>query len=264
VNDGAPTAVGGGVIGVIGVGALASAIVTGLCDGVERPPQVLLSPRGAEIAASLASRYPSVEVAPDNQSVADAAQVVLVCVRPQDAEAVLGGLELSAEHVVVSAVAGVSLDELAGLARPATRVARAMPLPSVAGREGLTPVHPARPEVLDLFERLGGALPVDDGDAFDALVATAATLAGHLAYLGAIVSWLVAQGVPRDEAQRYVTATYGALARQLTGGADLGELTAEVSTPGGLNEQFAAQLSDAGVYDAVGQGLSAVLVRLTA
>jgi pyrroline-5-carboxylate reductase len=34
------------------------------------------------------------------------------------------------------------------------------------------------------------------------------------------------------------------------------------ATPGGLNEQFARDLGEAGVYDAVRHGLDAILVRL--
>ena len=66
--------------GVIGVGAIAAAIVTGLCEDVEDAPEVLLSPRNAEIAAGLAHRFPTVEVAADNQAVVDGASVVIVCV----------------------------------------------------------------------------------------------------------------------------------------------------------------------------------------
>ena len=39
--------------GVLGTGSLASSIVTGLCDRVEEPPAVVLSPRNAEVAALL-------------------------------------------------------------------------------------------------------------------------------------------------------------------------------------------------------------------
>ena len=33
-------------IGIIGVGEIAHAIAGGRCDGVEEPPEILLSPRG--------------------------------------------------------------------------------------------------------------------------------------------------------------------------------------------------------------------------
>ena len=59
--------------GVLGVGALASAIVTGLCEGVADPPAIVLSPRNADTAADLAARFESVSVAADNQAVVDAA-----------------------------------------------------------------------------------------------------------------------------------------------------------------------------------------------
>jgi pyrroline-5-carboxylate reductase len=52
--------------GVLGVGSIAAAIVTGLCDGVADPPDVVLSPRNADRAADLAARLPSVRVATDN------------------------------------------------------------------------------------------------------------------------------------------------------------------------------------------------------
>jgi pyrroline-5-carboxylate reductase len=43
--------------GVLGVGAIGAAIVTGLCENVEDAPEVLLSPRNAGIAAGLAQRF---------------------------------------------------------------------------------------------------------------------------------------------------------------------------------------------------------------
>jgi pyrroline-5-carboxylate reductase len=49
-------------IGIIGVGEIGRAIVDGLCDGVEEPPEICLSPRGARTAAELSQRYPNVQV----------------------------------------------------------------------------------------------------------------------------------------------------------------------------------------------------------
>jgi pyrroline-5-carboxylate reductase len=89
--------------GVLGVGAIGAAIVTGLCEDVEEAPKVLLSPRNAGIAAGLAQRFASVDVAADNQAVVDGAPVVIVCVRPQVAQAVLAELHFPADRVVISA-----------------------------------------------------------------------------------------------------------------------------------------------------------------
>ncbi len=67
--------------GIIVVGAIAAAIVRGLCDRADDPPAILLSPRNAALASELAGRFPSVTVAADNQAVLDGASVVILSIR---------------------------------------------------------------------------------------------------------------------------------------------------------------------------------------
>jgi pyrroline-5-carboxylate reductase len=54
-------------IGVIGVGEIGQALVTGLCDGGGESPEVFLSPRGARAAAELSERYERVRACAGNQ-----------------------------------------------------------------------------------------------------------------------------------------------------------------------------------------------------
>ena len=57
--------------------------------------------------------------------------------------------------------------------------------------------------------------------------------------------------------------TFAALSAELgSPGADFAALANAHATPGGLNEQFARDLGEAGVYDAVRDGLDAVLTRI--
>lgn len=255
----------GPTYGVIGVGSIAAAIVVGLCDGVEDAPDVLLSPRSADTAADLAARFGSVVVAADNQAVVDGADVVIVAVLPQQVEPVLADLTFGERHVVVSVVAGVDLDRLQAWVAPASRVARSVPLPAVAGRDGVTPVYPPLCEAVALFERLGRALPVEDLASYEALTVSSATVAAHFAFLGAIADWLVERGLDPAAARGYVAATYVGATESLRGDdLDFDELIAEVATPGGLNEQFARHLRRAGAVDAVGSGMDEVLARLLA
>jgi pyrroline-5-carboxylate reductase len=250
--------------GVLGVGAIGAAIVTGLCEGVDDPPHVLLSPRNAELAAALAARFPTVEVAPGNQAVVDGAEVVLVCVRPQIADAVLTELRFPAGRVVVSAMAGVSIEELAQLVAPATDLARVIPLPSVARREGITPVHPPNAAATALFDRLGESVEIADATAFEAFSASTATIAAHFAYLSAITAWLASQGIPEPAATRYVASMFAGLAEPTRSGEDFERLAREHATAGGLNEQFRNELENAGLFDGVSHGLHRILDRLRA
>lgn len=249
--------------GILGVGAIATAIVTGLCEGVTAPPPVVLSPRNAERAASLAASLPSVRVATGNQAVVDASDVVVVCLLPADAADVLAGLNFRADQAVVSAVAGLPVAHLAELVAPAHDVARSIPLPDVATRESMTPVHPATPAVTGLFDRLGGSVVVDDETAYESVAAASATVAAHFRYLGTIADWLAGRGIPRAEARRYVAHTFAALSDELrSADADFAALARAYTTAGGLNEQFVRDLDEAGVYDEVRAGLDAVLARI--
>lgn len=249
--------------GVLGVGSIATAIVTGLCDGVAEPPEVVLSPRNAERAAELAARLPSVRVATDNQQVVDDSDVVVVCLLPTHAAEVLSGVEFRANHAVVSAIAGLPVAQLVGLVTPATDIARSIPLAAVATRGSVTPVYPATQAATGLYDRLGGSMEIADELAFESVAAASATVAAYFRYLGTIADWLSGRGIPTAAARRYVADTFAALSGELDSpGADFAALAQAHTTPGGLNEQFAGDLDAAGTYDAVQVGLDAVLARI--
>ena len=253
--------------GIIGVGAIGAAIVTGLCEGVKEAPSIVLSPRNARRAAELASRLQTVRIAKSNQDVLDGSSVVLLCIRPQEAKSVLGGLKFSAEQAVVSMMAGVSIETLRTLVAPVQNIARAIPLPAVAARAGATPIFPPTDVAKALFDRLGHAIEVPNERAFDATSASTATVSAHFAYLNAICQWLMAQGVSETAARRQVATTFAGLAAQLHDredrAPDFSELARDHATRGGTNEQFLGVLEQARVFDAVHAGLDQILDRLT-
>ena len=253
--------------GIIGVGAIGAAIVTGLCDGVQDAPQIVLSPRNASRAAELASRFATVRIAQSNQDVIDQSSVVLLCIRPQEARFVLPALKFSAEQSIVSMMAGSSIETLQQLVAPAHSIARAIPLPAVAAREGATPIFPPTEAAAALFDRLGCSIEIPNERAFDATSASTATIAAHFAYLNAICRWLIAQGVDEQVARRQVATSFAGLAALLhhreDRAPDFNELARDHATRGGTNEQFLAVLEQARVFAAVDAGLNQVLERLT-
>jgi len=248
--------------GVLGVGSIARAIVTGLCEGVADPPRVVLSPRGSATSAELAARFETVDVAADNQSVLDGSDLVIVCLRVADAP-MLGDLAWRADHVVVSATAALAMPQLLELVAPATRVCRSVPMPPVADRAGLTAVHPPLAEARDLFDRLGETLEVEDVDAYEALSATSATLSGFFEYLHTQSVWLEGHGIGAEDARSYVAATYAGALGQLDRGEPFATLADEYATPGGVNEQVARELREAGAYATLREALDRAYGRLS-
>lgn len=254
-------------VGILGVGAIAEAIVTGLCETPDGPaPSVVLAPRSANRAAALATRHPTVTVAASPQDMVDRSSVVLMCLRPQDTGPVLTGLRFRPGQAVVSAAANLSLSALQRLVAPGVAVARTIPLPAVAVRVGMTAVYPADPWTVRLFGRLGQVLTLTEESQLDDLSTASATVAAYFSYLQTITEWLTGRGLPAADAYRYVSAVFGQLTAETpadTAPADgFGSAARAHSTPGGLNEWFQAALRDRGVFTTIEGALDDLRSRL--
>ncbi|OZM71240.1 hypothetical protein CFN78_20790 [Amycolatopsis antarctica] len=78
--------------GIIGVGELGEAIVTGL-SSTPSPLPIHLSPRSAGAARGLATTFHGVRACPSNQAVVEHSDVILLLVRPSDVAEVLAGIQ---------------------------------------------------------------------------------------------------------------------------------------------------------------------------
>jgi len=252
-------------LGFVGTGAITSAIVTGLRGGVGEECSILLSPRNFATAANLAARFANVRIASSNQDVVDNSEVVLLAIRPQIAQDVISELHFRPEHRVISVVAGFSFRRISALAAPATKVTRAVPLPSVAERRGPTAIYPPDPIVADLFWTLGAAIEVEREAEFDALCTATATAASYFAFADRIVSWLVGHGVPRAKARDYVGRIFRELGDTAIGDPERSfqALASDHATLGGINEQVLAHLVNHGVFETISDGLDAVMRRIS-
>ena len=250
-------------LGFIGSGSITSAIVTGIrADRGLRCP-IVLSPRNARVAAELATAFPQVRVAESNQEVLEHSDVVFLAVRPQVAREVLVSVNFRPGHRVISLVATFSQESIAALVRPAANVTCAVHLPTLAYHRGPTAIFPPDPIAAALFGRLGVAVETATESEFQALWASTAMMAPYFTCLGSLSTWLTDHGVPPSRAHEYVGMMFSGLGlfRQGTG-ATFAELAEEFKTKGGLNEQCAAQLEQAGVFHAYTRALDAILNRI--
>src|SRR5258706_12591590 len=127
-------------LGIIGVGHIAGAVVTGLCTSSGWSEPILLSPRSAAMAAALAARFPSVTVAADNQAVIDGCDRLVLAVRPQVAAAVLDGLHFRPDQPILNLIGMGPEAEPRRLVRVPAVIVPARPPPSVA--EQRRPIGP--------------------------------------------------------------------------------------------------------------------------
>ncbi len=252
-------------LGFIGTGTITQAIVTGLCSAQDPPPQIWVSPRSKRRARELAMSFSNVHVASSNQEVLDRTDTVMLAVLPQIAQSVLEGLVFKDSHHCISLVAGLSHESLLRLIRPATRWTRATPTPSVGLRRGPIAMYPPDPDTLALFARIGEPVAVRQESEFEALVACSAEMAAFFKLLQACTKFMMDCGVPVESARQYAASLFGALGNTALCRHELSfeQLAHEHTTPGGLNEQLARELTEAGVFMAHKQGLERILARLS-
>lgn len=249
--------------GFIGTGTITEAIITGMMVSPLAGERIVVSPRSHAVARSLAERYPNVSVADSNQAVAEAADVLILAIRPQVAGEVLASLAIPPKTKIISLVAATSHATLAAwTGHDAGGIVRAIPLPFVAEREGVTAVFPADPQAERLFNAVGAAAVCGTQDEFDLFAVTSALMGTYFGLLERLSDWLTARGMTDKQAREALVPLFGSLARVARGSsASFADLRAAHSTRGGLNEQVFVDFEALGGRDALFNALDRVHLR---
>lgn len=250
-------------LGFIGCGAITGAMVHGLKASALASWPILLSPRNAEMARYLSMTHPLTEVAVSNQDVADRSDILILAVRPQISEVILRDLRLASDQKVISLIAGLDHMTISGWTG-AQSVCRAIPLPFVAQGLGSTPVFPADPTALALFDHLGGAIPVTTLSDFNTFATLSALMGSFFGLAEIVTDWAGRQGLCKTDARRYVSQLFGNLGDVLRDDPqELATLRQHHSTAGGLNEQLFGIFQTNGGVLALDAALDSVMARVT-
>jgi pyrroline-5-carboxylate reductase len=251
-------------LGFVGTGVITSAIVRGLAESGLKDWPVIVSPRGREHAQALAATVPSVRIAADNQAVVDDCDMVFLAIRPQIAPEVIKALTFRDGQTVVSLVAGVSIETLAGLIKANVSIIRTIPLPSVERRACVTPIMPPDSIVAEVFDALGSTIQIFDTEVFDGYVAGSAVMATYFGIVETAVGWLERNGLNKADADVYLRNLFGNLGDTLRSNPELtlDQLRLDHATRGGLNEMVHDRFLAAGGGKALETGLDAVLKRV--
>jgi pyrroline-5-carboxylate reductase len=186
----------------------------------------------------------------------------VLALRPQVAAEAISTLRFAPQKPIISLIAGLQIEQLAAWTGAAS-ICRAVPLPFVETRQGVTPVFPPAPEAMALFGALGQAIVVESLADFDVYAAGSALMGSYFGMVETAESWMVGQGLPRVDAAVYLRALFGSLGDTLRQNpADLTELRIGHSTKGGLNERGHQVFEAEGGARALTAALDAILTRI--
>lgn len=251
-------------IGFIGTGDITRAIVTGLDRANYGYDEIIVSKRSADVSAMLAETCARVRISDDNQEIADAADILVLAVRPQVAAQVLPSIAFRPGQLVISLVATLTHEWLEKWTGPDVAIVRATPLPFVSYGIGATPILPYHPDAAALFDALGRSISTSSIGEFDAVTASSTFMGTFFGVQEAVVEWLADKGVAHKDAQAYIASVLLGLARTGVerGDESLDHLRETHSTRGGLNEQMFRIFEEQGGVSAFLAGIDSVYDRI--
>ena len=258
-------------IAILGAGRIGESLISGLLSsGWREPSEIAATGRRAERVAELRERH-GVEATLSNHDAAAGAALVVISVKPQDIDALLGevgGLILP-EQTVLSVAAAIPTAKIESRLSPGVPVVRAMPnTPSTVheGIAGLCAGAHAGDEHLDLAEEalshLGGVVRVSEGS-MDAITAVSGSGPAYFALVAeSMIEAGILLGLAREISTQLVVQTMLGTAKQLRDEKmHPVELREMVTSPGGTTIAAIRELEMAGVRAAFLNAIEAAMVR---
>jgi pyrroline-5-carboxylate reductase len=258
-------------IAVLGAGKIGEALISGLVSsGWREPGEISASGRRPERIDELRERY-GIDASLSNTQAAAGAAVVVIAVKPQDLEVLLGevGGLLAPEQTVLSIAAAIPTSSIEARLAPRVPVVRAMPnTPSVVheGIAGLCAGAHAGDEHLalaqEVLSHLGAVVRVPERW-MDAITAVSGSGPAYFALLAeAMIEAGLLLGLSREVSTQLVVQTMLGTAKQLRDEKlHPVELREMVTSPGGTTIAAIRELEIAGVRAAFLNAIQAAMDR---
>ncbi|MEW6647494.1 MAG: pyrroline-5-carboxylate reductase [Pseudomonadota bacterium] len=254
-------------IGFIGGGNMARSLIGGLvADGVA-PQRLWVAEPDAERRAGLAAQF-GVKVTADNNALATAVDALVLAVKPQQMQAVCGGIAAVVQQrkpLVISIAAGLRLEALQRWLGGELALVRTMPNTPALVQSGATALF-ATPQVNNVQRELaegimravGLTLWLDDEGQMDAVTALSGSGPAYFfLVMEAMQQAGVQLGLTADMARLLTLQTaFGAAKMALESREDAAVLRRQVTSPGGTTERAVGLLQQGGLEALFAQALA--------
>jgi pyrroline-5-carboxylate reductase len=258
-------------IAILGAGRIGESLIAGLLSsGWRRPDEIVASGRRAERVAALEQRH-GITATLDNVAAASGAALVVIAVKPQDIEALLGeiGPAITSEQTVLSIVAALPTARLEERLATGVPVVRAMPNTPSTVHEGVAglcagahadDLHVTLAE--EALAHLGLVVRVHEKH-MDAVTAVSGSGPAYFALLAeAMIEAGLLLGLSREISTQLVVQTMFGTAKQLRDERmHPVELREMVTSPGGTTIAAIRELESAGVRAAFLNAIQAAMTR---
>ena len=255
---------------------MGGALARGLAKGSIVPTSdIYVSNPSTPKIEALKAEFPEINISTDNCSVAKAADIIVLAVKPWKVEGVIAELKPHLDYsrqAVASMVGGLSIAQLSAWldkgcdALPATYII--IPNTAIATMSSMTFISSTRSttaldqELLSIFDELGKAMLIEESAMPAATSLASCGIAYALRYIRAAMEGGVELGIRADDAKHIVMQTLRGAVDVLESNNTHPEAEIDrVTTPGGLTIKGLNAMEAAGFTHSVIEGLRASTKR---
>jgi len=261
-------------VAFIGSGVMGEAMINGLLKKkLIAPGQIIAADPREDRGHELAAKY-GLRATTDNREAAEAADIMVLSVKPQVLEEVMPVVRRGAHSAkfILSIIAGAKIRTIAdGVANPS--VVRSMPNTPAQIGQGIT-VWTATPEVPPqqrqqaeaLLGALGEQIYVDDERYLDMATALSGTGPAYIfMFMEALIDAGVHMGFSRRDAEQLVLQTMrGSVEYAAASGLHPAQLRNQVTSPGGTSAEAIYYLEKGGLRTVISRAIWAAYQRSVA
>lgn len=249
-------------IAVVGAGHIGTALIGGMLRGKHAAPKNICVSRRSEDALEELGKKWGIRTTTDNRKAVQGADIVLLCIKPQQAAAVLDEIApvIEKDQLVVSVMAGITTAFINKKLKKDNPVVRAMPNTPALVDEGATAIakgaHASDADLglaESIFKSVGVVVQLPE-NLLDAVTGLSGSGPVYIyMVIEALTDGGVKMGIPRVNARLLAAQTVlGAAKLVLVTGKHPAILKDEVTTPGGT--------AIAAVHELEAKGLRNVLI----
>ncbi len=244
----------------IGCGNMGQAMLKGILSSQKlSKDEIMATTRSRETLGKLKDAY-GIKTSQDNKEAAAWGDVIILAVKPQMYDAVIGDIKEELKgKIILSIAAGKSLAQLEELLGNETKIIRAMPNTPAMVQEGITALCPNKnieEEELNTIEDIlsaFGKTEVIEEKQMDAFIGICGSSPAYVfMFIEALADGAVKEGLPRSKAYKMAAqAVLGSAKLVLETGKHPGELKDMVCSPGGTTIEAVAALEEYGFRSSV-------------
>ena len=261
----------GRTLAVLGAGKAGEALIAGvISSGWREAGEIVATTRHEERLDELAERH-GIRTTLDNAEAVQGAGIVVIAVKPQDIETLLGEIAgvVTSEQTVLSIAAAIPTALIEGHLSDGVPVVRVMPNTPMTVHEGMAGIaagqhaaeeHMSRAE--EVLSSVGRAVRVDESH-MDAVTAVSGSGPAYFALLAeSMIEAGILLGLSREVSTDLVVQTMLGTAKMLRDeGIHPVELREAVTSPGGTTIAAIRELEQAGVRAAFLNAIQAAMQR---